>query len=311
MYKFVVGSHDGTVNIESSPLINPLLRRTLREPYWSTHDQKKEWADLIRFRNLRLLRVSKAIYQEAAVVMYTRQKFVFTSLSTLQTFLLLLRPETLDRVTHVQVFVIQTEWHLMPGVALQMLQLRYLQTFEFPRFVFWRRDFAKYLDDTGRPQSTWPVNVESFDKIQAIKLAKDTYSLMFPFFNAVIRAGPGDAEEPLQLAPSKERNEISSNDSQSSMMQESNPNSTDESGAHTVEEEEPIYKPLIGVDALVRVMAHDQNFELNWSGLSRQSPWTNSILSQFKSAPMTEERRSVRRAALKKELLALMAQDSF
>ncbi|KAJ4420316.1 hypothetical protein N0V82_004415 [Gnomoniopsis sp. IMI 355080] len=307
IYKLVVGSPDGIVAIEPASLTNARLRRTLEESYKPVVGGRNltrltSWTARKRYRNLRLLCASKEIYEEAAPVLYTKQKFVFLRLSALQTFLLLVRPETLDRLVHVHVHVGETEWTFMPGVASQLLQLHYLQTLKISGLGFSTssRNFSGYLNSTERAESTWPVTLESYDKMKAIKLARDMYPFMYPFFNGVIRAGFVEA---LAVQPdgSKELEPEPASSSTST--------STQASDADTDEEQTSLYKPLVGVKALVHALELDESADSygGWYHDCFRSP----SFAQFKSKPMTDDRRSTRRAAMKLELLDLMGRDSF
>lgn len=264
MYDLVVGQPDGLVPIEPAHLTAPRLRRTLEDSYKPLSGNWPNYADRKKFRNLGLLRVSKAIYAEAAVVLYTKQKFVFSRLSALQTFLLLLRPETLDRIIHVEVDVGESEWTFMPGVASQLLQLHYLQTLKVSGLGYSTssRNFTKYLRATDRSERNWEVSTESYDKMKGIKFARDLYPFFYPFFNAVIRAEFMTKED-----------SVKSQDADStlgmptpSLSDESDPASIQGPDDHTNEKEEPRYKPLIGIDALGRVLEvdHDGNPYTNW-----------------------------------------------
>lgn len=262
VYKLVVGSPDGIISIEPSSLTNLRLRRTLDESFKPISGGWSNWAGRKKFRNLRLLRVSKTVYAEAAVVMYTQQKFYFSRLSALQTFLLLLRPETLDRLIHVQVDVGETEWTFMPGVASQLLQLHYLQTLKITGLGVntSSRNFSKYLTSTGRSESTWAVTMESYDKMKGIKLARDMYPFMYPFFNAVIRAGFVEAEgsSPHEFKE-PESEPASSAVSQSSMTKYPDPTPVQNSITSTDEEQKSPYKPLVGVDVLVETLELEES----------------------------------------------------
>lgn len=263
-----------------------------------------------RFQNLSFLRVSKVIYREAAVVMYTKQKFIFISLAALQTFLLLLRPETLDRVVHIEVKVGRGEWQFMPGVSSQMLQLHYLQTLQ----VSMSRgcndpdrsgSLHKHLRSTGRAMSTWEVSEESLDKLIGINAARNMYPSMFPFIHGVIRAGLTEVQDAQDAGSvSAQKSEKASNNmNRQSMTQrfEAQPN----------EEKKSLYKPLVGVDALVQALDVDRSFGEFFSRDYRSFESIGKAFAQFRLNSMTRDRRLTRRAAMKEELLTLMAKDSF
>ncbi|KAJ4391504.1 hypothetical protein N0V93_005122 [Gnomoniopsis smithogilvyi] len=312
VYKLVVGTPDSVISIQSTTLTNWRLRRNIYEVYRPHPDRWVHFSDHARFRNLGLLRVSKGIYEEAAVVLYTKHKFVFLRLTALQTFLLLMRPQTLSRLIHVHIHVSDSEWNFMPGVASQLLQLRYLQTLKIFGLgcTTSNRNFAKYLIATGRPMSTWPTTVESFDKLKGIQLARDIYPFMFPFLNAVIRAGPIVAKDPQPDGSSKSEPELASSDgSQSSMTKYIDPTSARALVAHTEEEQDSPYQQLAGINALVQALELDESWHTYaaWYSFDHNS----SPFSQFVGTPMTDTRRSTKRTAMKEELLTLMGKDSF
>lgn len=258
MYDLVVGQPDGVVPIEPSHLNAPRLRRTLEDSYKPVSGGWPNFAHRRHFRNLGLLRVCKAIYAEAAVVLYTKQRFAFSRLSALQTFLLLLRPETLDRIIHVELDVGEGEWTFMPGVASQLLQLHYLQTLKISGLGYSTssRNFTKYLKATDRPESSWEVTMESYDRLRGIKFARDLYPFFYPFFNAVIRAESSVAKG----------DSVESQDAEStlgmptpSLSDDSHPTSMHGPDNRTNEKEESRYKPLIGINALGRALEVDHN----------------------------------------------------
>lgn len=140
------------------------------------------------FRNLRLLRASKQIYEEAAELFY-KQTFAFKSATTLQTFLLLQSVETMSRLRQVEVIVRESEWNLMPGVSAQMASLVNIEKLSVLGLSHKTsgRNFVKYLSETKRPISGWEVCLESFDKLSGLKLARDTYPYLYPLFRKVVR----------------------------------------------------------------------------------------------------------------------------
>lgn len=139
------------------------------------------------FRNLRLLRVSKEIYKEAAHLFY-KQTFQFHSAATLQTFLLQQRSETMSRLRHIDVTVAENEWNLVPGVSAQLAELVNIEKLSIHGLNHKTsgRDFPKHLSQTGRSISEWDLSLESYDKALGIKLARDTYPFLFPFYRKVI-----------------------------------------------------------------------------------------------------------------------------
>lgn len=143
----------------------------------------------------------------------------------------------------------------MPGVASQMLQLHYLQTLKINglNYTTSSRNFAKYLNSTGRSESTWQVSIESFDKMMGIKLARDIYPFMYTFFHGVIRAKAVVVEE-FQPAGSMKPEAASSDISQPGMTKDLDSTAVQKLGVCMKAGEESIYPPLIGVDALVQVL---------------------------------------------------------
>lgn len=264
VYRLAVGSLDGVVSLGPTNLTNQRLRRNLEEV---DKPGSAGFPNFLRkhFRNLRLLRVSKDIYAEAAVVTYTKQKFAFSRLSALQTFLLLLRPETLDRITHVQVDISEAEWTFMPSVSSQLLQLHYLQTLKITGLCYntSSRNFTKYLLFTDRNESSWDTTEESFDKLRSIKLARDLYPFMYPFFVGVIRAESSMVNEPLS-AESQDADSTSGDLPTPSQSDDTDPTSMPGPDDRTNEKEESPYKPLIGIDALAKVLEFDHNVNAGW-----------------------------------------------
>lgn len=194
------------------------------------------------------------------MVMYTKQKFAFSRLSALQTFLLLLRPETLDRITHIQVDVSEAEWTFMPSVSSQLLQLHYLQTLKISGLGYSTssRNFTRYLLSTERTESSWDNTEESYDKLRSIKLARDLYPFMYPFFTGVIRAESSMANEPLS-AESQDADSTSGDLPTPGQSDDTDPASMPAPDDRTNEKEESPYKPLIGIDALAKVLEFDHN----------------------------------------------------
>lgn len=186
IYKRVVTHQGGPVYMESPPLVATRIRRRLAERVgeedWTLFKERR------RFRNLRLLRVSKQVYQEASYFFY-KQTFAFHRVSALQTFLLLQRPDTMTRLQHIEARVGDAEWGLMPGVAEQIAQLSNLESLKLVGLNYRTsgRDLYRYLDQTKRPMQEWAVNLESMDKMKGIKLARDTYPFLFPLYKAVVQ----------------------------------------------------------------------------------------------------------------------------
>lgn len=194
------------------------------------------------------------------MVMYTKQKFTFSRLSALQTFLLLLRPETLDRITHIRVDVREAEWTFMPSVSSQLLQLHYLQTLQISGLGYSTsgRNFNKYLLMTERAEAAWSNTEESYDKLRSIKLARDLYPFMYPFFTGVIRAESSMANEIL-LEESQDAESASGDLPTPAQSEDTDPNSMPTPDDHTNYKEDSPYKRLVGIDALAKVLEFDHN----------------------------------------------------
>lgn len=137
----------------------------------------------MHFRNLRLLRTCKQVYAEGAGYVYS-QTFKFQQLPALQTFLLIISPETMDKIKDVELFVANNEWKLMPGIAAKLPTFTNLTRLKISGLSLKHgmRDFVKYLDDTGRNINSFPDTIEAWDKLMGMKLARDTYPFMFPYY---------------------------------------------------------------------------------------------------------------------------------
>lgn len=186
IYKYVVTNPGNVVFIESQSLTSTRSRRFLTEGV-----DRRNWPVLhvrSKFRNLRLLRVCKTIYQETADFVY-KQHFKLQRLVTLQTFLLLVRPATLARLRHVEIDIGDPEWHLLPMVSTQLIHLCNLTTLKITGLNYntSHRDLDRYLQLTGRPISGWEATTDSLDRLNGIKLARDTYPCMFPLYKMVVR----------------------------------------------------------------------------------------------------------------------------
>lgn len=193
IYKYAVTNTGNLVYIKSQSLTNTRSRRFLSEKVdeefsayfwrrWRHRDTRN------KFRNLRLLRVCKTMYRESADFIYG-QRFKFYRLVTLQTFLLLLRPATLARLRHVKVCLGDSEWQLLPMFSTHLIQLINLTTLKITDINtdICRKNFVSYLQRTDRPLSSWEITGDSLDKLNGIKLARDIYPFMFPFFKMMVR----------------------------------------------------------------------------------------------------------------------------
>lgn len=175
---------DGIVHIESHNYSALKLRQRLAE-----HIEPRRYSKSTGFhfhRNLRLLRANKVIYNEAADVFY-RQVFSFKTALALQTFLVFQRPETLPLLRRIHVDVSKPDWKLMPSLSVQIGQLVGLEKLKISGMLpttTYRLD--KYLAYTKRPREDWENSVVGWDKLRSIKLAKDLYPFLFPFFHKVI-----------------------------------------------------------------------------------------------------------------------------
>lgn len=197
IFKHTLVNPDGIVSLEAQPLTHLRVRRKLHDRSalpWPSKGKRPS-------QNLQVFRVSKKVYGEAADIFY-RQIFSFKNASAMQTFLLLQRPETRPRLRHFQVNVSDSEWALMPGIAIQIAQLVNLKKLEIAGLGEKTncRDISKYLISTGRPPSAWHVTLASWDKLTGIKLARDTYPFLYPLFAQVIRdQGVGKLAEMIEF----------------------------------------------------------------------------------------------------------------
>ncbi|KAF3769773.1 hypothetical protein M406DRAFT_325257 [Cryphonectria parasitica EP155] len=184
IYKLVVLNKSSQVSLESVSLVNISIRRRLAE----------RTCFINSLRNLRLLRVSKIVYQEASSLMYG-QKFFFNRLVALQTFLLHLRPQSMVFIRAVGVGTTSSEWQLLPGVSAQVAQLKYLESLSISGldYTISEKSFDRYLRQTNRPISGWQTSIESMDKYIGTKLARDTFPYIFPFYEQVIHERGVDA----------------------------------------------------------------------------------------------------------------------
>lgn len=191
--RLIVTQPDGVVNLEPARLRHCRMRRWLQvTPDLQPVDAWASTLDRLRFMNCNLILASKSINAYAMHEMYTKQKFHFTRLCALQTFLLPLRPETMDLIRHVEVMVGSNEWNMMPAIAALLAKLRFLDTLVIHGICEYtsNRCVGRHLNGGDKPLNGWPVSEESFDKIHGIKLARDMYPFLYPLFNPIIRAQP-------------------------------------------------------------------------------------------------------------------------
>lgn len=287
--------------------------------------------DRERFINPNMLLVCKQIYKEGAPLMYSGQKFHFPKLAGLQTFLLPLRPQTLDLIRWVQVDVAEKEWPLMPAMAHLFLQLRFIEHLEISGLgkTTGFREIGRYLRETDRPVCYWPVTIESFDKIRGIKLARDTYPFMYPLYNPVIRAKPS----PFAHVP---RNQKLITDFLITDEGLDTSDSEDEAAAGPVSPvtykkaeivlenrpDEPLEKHA-GLAKLLKVI-HFVELERRprwYTGISYPAASMNTgfygwwahmhDFDQFKNKLMTDKRRATMMTAMGEELVRMMANDRY
>lgn len=301
---------------------NSHLRRNLAQQKASTTSWDV-WRDRKLYRNKNLLLACKQIYHEALPLIYSKQKFIFTRLCALQTFLLPMRSETLDLVHCVRVNVGKEEWHMMPAMASLMLKFRFIESLQIYGLgkTTSTRCISKHLKATNRPLSSWPVSLKSFDRLQGIKLAKDMYPFMYPFFNHIIRAGltAGEVNSP---DPDK---------SSTATVAQSIPKKL---GLVTYKklqislEDSPQPKPLAGVEKMLQAVSfleprrqygywqHNQRLlpVFSWfQTLTKKNHTQMTSFGQFDALPeeaMTKERRATMITAMAEELVKLMEMDS-
>lgn len=140
-------------------------------------------------RNTALLRTSKAVYKEAAGLVYG-QTFGFFHLGALQAFLIPLSDTAFAFLRRVEVRVADAEWDLLPGMSLQLAHLESLKLGGiYGRFHGTPTMFTKYLNATARYLYTWDVTLENFDILTGIKIARDLYTYAYPLIQQMVEHG--------------------------------------------------------------------------------------------------------------------------
>lgn len=134
-------------------------------------------------RNLALLRVSKAIYQEAVGFVYN-QEFNFKNLPAMWAFLSCLSPETKCLLRHLEVKLCENEWNFLPAISRELpAQGSNLERLIIPNLGghVGVGNPGKYLKATHRHVESLENNLQTLDMVIGIVMAKAVYDFMYPF----------------------------------------------------------------------------------------------------------------------------------
>lgn len=340
--KLVVSNPDKIVHLEPQTLTSGRLRRFLSPAAQGAPPGAwAAWPDRQRYKNRNLMLACKEIYNDSMDLMYTKQKFSFTRLCALQTFLLPMRPETLDHLRHVEVSVGTSEWNMMQAIAALLLKCRFLNVLVIHGLceVTSSRCVGKYLNTTVNPLASWPVTKKSFDQIQGVKLARDMYPFMYPLFNPIIRKqlraaaanNANDAAENFENAEGGEKAEAADAGSEMPSASTLAPSKPEEPSPPTYNkavikvDHKPVLKEITGIQELMQVLKFTEparrsgwyaaaNLPLpRWAWLQTLTySLVNRDFNRFDSAKKDDyERQTTIMTAMGEELIKLVAQDTY
>lgn len=189
IYRLSLETPTGVVHLGMQAINASRTRRVLFEgdgSPWGFNAYHRSAMYKTSSRNLALLRVSKTVFGESIGYVYS-QTFNFNRLPALQTFLLRMSPDTIARMTNIELTVTESEWALLPGISAQLAENSNLVKFKINNIGGHTGNFIKYLKASNRPIDTWVMNQENFDKLLGIHFARDIYASMYPFLTKTVK----------------------------------------------------------------------------------------------------------------------------